>query len=223
LGLPGHWRRVASVRPFRLLGGERVTRAPWRSALALCWESGVTWPEGERRGGEPLRRAFERGLNSPWTTSVGRLFDAAAALMGVSLLTSYEAEGPMRLESLCETPCDPVDLPLERDSTGIWRTDWAPLLGRLLDDSMSQAARAGEFHASLAQALCAQALAVRRETGVNHVGLVGGVFQNRVLTESVQMFLHAASFEVFIPRTLPMNDAAISFGQLIEVAARHVQ
>lgn len=223
LGLPGHWQRVASFRPFRLLGGERVTRAPWRSAVALCWESGVTWPEGERRAGEPLRRAFDQGVNSPWTTSVGRLFDAAAALTGVSLVTSYEAEGPMRLESLCETPGDPVDLPLERDSTGIWRTDWGPLLGRLLDDSMSQAARAGEFHASLAQALCAQAIVVRRETGVNQVGFTGGAFQNRVLTERVQRLLHAACFEVFIPRTLPMNDAAISFGQIIEVAAHLAQ
>jgi hydrogenase maturation protein HypF len=129
----------------------------------------------------------------------------------------------MRLESLCETPGDPVDLPLERDSTGIWRTDWGPLLGRLLDDSMSQAARAGEFHASLAQALCAQAIVVRRETGVNQVGFTGGAFQNRVLTERVQRLLHAACFEVFIPRTLPMNDAAISFGQIIEVAAHLAQ
>lgn len=221
LGQPGAWRRVASFRPFRLLGGERVAREPWRAALALCWENGICWPEGERRGGLLVRQAFDAGTNSPPTTAVGRLFDGAAALMGVCSTSSYEAEASMRLEALCEYDVPPQVLPLTRDPLGIWRCDWAPLLEELLDHGATPAFRAARFHASLAQALCNQALKVRSETGVSRVGLAGGVFQNRVLTEQAQTLLNEAGFDVLIPRRLPPNDAAISFGQIIEATAPH--
>ncbi len=80
----------------------------------------------------------------------------------------------------------------------------------LLDSRQTPAVRAALFHASLAQALCDQALAVREQTGVWRVGLAGGVFQNRVLTEQVQARLAAVGFEVLLPRVLPVNDAVIS-------------
>jgi hydrogenase maturation protein HypF len=219
LGSPGAWQRVASFRPFRLPGGERAAREPWRSALALCWECGESWPEGEHRGGPLLRRAFDGGVNAPPTTAVGRLFDAAAALLGVCSHSSYEGEAPMRLEALCEDAAPPVLLPLTRDSMGIWRSDWEPLLRAMRDARCAPAVRAAMFHSSLAQALCQQALAVRKHTGVARVGLGGGVFQNRVLTEQTSALLTAAGFEVLIPERLPVNDAAISYGQLIEACA----
>jgi hydrogenase maturation protein HypF len=219
LGRPGTWQRVASFRPFRLPGGERAAREPWRSALALCWECGQVWPEGEDLGAPLLRRAFDSGVNAPWTTAVGRLFDAAAALLGVCLHTSYEGEAPMRLEALCEDAVPPVMLPLARDAMGIWRCDWAPLVAAMRDARHAPAVRAAMFHSSLAQALCDQALAVRKQTGVARVGLSGGVFQNRLLAEQVHALLTAAGFEVLIPERLPVNDAAISYGQLVEATA----
>jgi hydrogenase maturation protein HypF len=219
LGRPGTWQHVASFRPFRLPGGERAAREPWRSALALCWECGRVWPKGEGLCEPLLRRAFEAGLNAPWTTAVGRLFDAAAALLGLCLRTSYEGEAPMRLEALCGDTAAPIALPLERDATGIWRSDWSPLLPELLDSRRAPAVRAATFHSTLARALCDQALAVRKSTGVARVGLCGGVFQNRVLTEAAHAYLSAAGFKVLIPARLPVNDASISYGQLIEAAA----
>jgi hydrogenase maturation protein HypF len=219
LGRPGAWTRVASFRPFRLPGGERAAREPWRTALALCWECGEAWPLGAKLGGPLLRRAFESRINAPSTTAVGRLFDAAAALVGLCLHTSYEGEAPMRLEALCEESAAPLALPLARDTAGVWRSDWAPLVPAMLDGRRTPAARAALFHASLAQALCEQALAVREHTGVVRVGLGGGVFQNRILSEQVQARLTAAGFEVLIPQRLPVNDAVISYGQLIEAAA----
>ena len=221
LGRPGAWTRVGSFRPFRLPGGERAAREPWRSALALCWESGEEWDGGANLGGPLLRAAFDAGLNAPFTTSVGRLFDAAAALLGICMQASYEGEAPMRLEALCEEAAVPVLLPLSCDPMGIWRSDWAPLVPVLLDGRRDVAGRAAMVHASLAQALCDQAIAVRRDSDVARVGLSGGVFQNRVLTEQVQTLLNAAGFEVLIPERLPVNDAAISYGQLIEAAANH--
>jgi hydrogenase maturation protein HypF len=221
LGQPGAWRRVGSFRQFRLLGGDRAVRDPWRSALALCWEAGVRWPEGESRGGDLLRLAFENHVNTPVTTSVGRLFDAAAAFVGVCLTSSYEGEGPMRLEALCEGTAPPLALPLARDATGIWRSDWTPLLTELRDPARTAAYRAARFHATMAHALVSQAHAIRDDTGINRVGLAGGVFQNRILTETASESLSAAGFEVLIPQHLPVNDAAISFGQVIEATALH--
>ena len=218
LGQPGQWRRVASFRPFRLPGGERAAREPWRTALALCWETGCAWPAGAALAEPLLRQAFAAGVNAPLTTAVGRLFDAAAALAGVRLTTSYEAEAPMCLEALCGSVDSPIALPLARDAGGIWRCDWAPLVATMLDTTRSAAARAGVLHASLARALCEQAFAVREQTGVGRVGLTGGVFQNRWLTERIDAQLTAAGFEVLLPAQLPVNDAAISFGQLIEAA-----
>ncbi len=222
LGRPGSWARAASWRPFCLPGGEQAARQPWRSALALCWEGGFAWA-GEHEVDPLLRRAYERRLNAPATSAVGRLFDAAAALLGVCRHASYEGEAAQRLEALCAAavrPPEELDLPLARDAQGVWRTDWAPLVPALLDARRPPAERAQGFHAALAQALCAQARAVRADSGVARIGLAGGVFQNRVLTERVQGLLTQAGFEVLIPRLLPVNDAAISYGQIIELAAR---
>ena len=223
LGVPGAWRRVASFRPFRLPGGERAALEPWRCALALCWECGQARPQGstgDLRGDDPLlRAAWESGLNAPATTAVGRLFDAAAALLGVCSNASYEGQAPMRLEALCLDAAPPVVLPLAQDANGLWRSDWAPLVAALLDTRPDPAVRASTFHASLAHTLCAQALAVREASGVSRVGLSGGVFQNRTLSEKARSLLTAHGFEVLMPRRLPVNDAAISFGQLIETAA----
>jgi hydrogenase maturation protein HypF len=220
MGGPGTWQRVASFRPFRLPGGERAAREPWRSALALCWECDQTWPQGEELCGSLLRRAFDGGVNSPSTTAVGRLFDAAAALLGTCLHATYEGEAPMLLEALCEDAVAPVSLPLVRDVTGVWRSDWAPLIEALRDARRTAALRAAMFHSSLARVLCDQALAVREHSDVTRVGLGGGVFQNRVLTEQAHALLTSAGFEVLIPARLPVNDAAISYGQLVESTAQ---
>jgi hydrogenase maturation protein HypF len=219
LGAPGAWTRVASFRPFRPPGGERAARQPWRSALALCWECGQRWPEGESLGVDLLRTAWEGGMNARATTSVGRLLDAAAALLGVCLNMSYEGQAPIQLEAVSGPAEAAVVLPAARDPNGIWRSDWAPLLPMLLDTRVDPAVRAAVLHASLAHTVCEQARAVREHTGVSRVGLSGGVFQNRILCEQAQSLLSAAGFEVLIPRRLPVNDAAISFGQLIEAAA----
>jgi hydrogenase maturation protein HypF len=196
-------------------------REPWRAAHALCWECGHSWTT-HRLGDPLLRAAWESGLNAPATTSVGRLFDAASALLEVCDRSSYEGEAAMRLEALCTETQTPVVLPLARDASGVWRSDWAPLLPALLDARRTPGVRAEVFHASLAHTLCEQALAVRGTSGVERVAISGGVFQNRVLTEQVHALLAHAGFEVLIPTRLPVNDAAISFGQLIEAGAGHV-
>jgi hydrogenase maturation protein HypF len=130
LGRPGDWRRIARLRPFRLPGGERAAREPWRSAAALCWESGHDCP-AVPAGAGALRQAWQRRVNAPQTSAAGRLFDAAAALIGVCREATFEGQAPMLLEAACQQGANPVELPLRPDAAGVWQLDWAPLLPML--------------------------------------------------------------------------------------------
>jgi hydrogenase maturation protein HypF len=227
-GSPGQWRRVGSWRPFSLPGGARAVKQPWRTALSLCWESGRHWPDAPANIDPLLRRAFDTRWRMPQTSAVGRLFDAAAALLGLVSEASFEAQAPMQLENLAnnlknvanDSVSAPVELPLHADAHGVLRTDWAPLLDLLLDRTRSTAERVSAFHASLAHALVRQTFALLDRFPFKHVGLCGGVFQNRLLTEAVHDALGSHGFEVLIPARLPLNDAGISYGQVIETAAR---
>jgi hydrogenase maturation protein HypF len=218
LGGPGRWRRVCSFRPLHLPGGDRAAREPWRSALALCWEVGREWrtcPEDTRL----LQQAWRRRLACPQSSSVGRLFDGAAALLGLVSTASFEGQAPMWLEAASRPDEPPVALPQVPDGSGILCTDWAPLLPMLLDETLSVGERGGRLHASLALALSEQADSVRREYGVMQVGLSGGVFQNRLLTERAVELLSARGFSVFLHERVPANDAGLAFGQVIEASA----
>ena len=214
LGHPGNWERVASLRPFHLPGGERAGREPWRSAAAVCWETGLDW-SGLPQDTELLRHAWERRMNTPQTSAAGRLFDAAAALAGLCRDASFEGQGPMLLEAACKTAGNAIELPLE-EIDGLWLSDWAPLLPMLMDTDRPVAARAADFHASLAHALLLQSQRLRDIHGVTRIGLAGGVFQNRRLTERTAELLETNGFNVYIPAAIPVNDAGLSTGQVIE-------
>jgi hydrogenase maturation protein HypF len=220
LGRPGNWRRVASFRPFRLPGGERAGREPWRSAAAMCWETGLAWPGCPDADGL-ARAAWNRHLNTPVTTAVGRLFDAAAALSGICLHASYEGEGPMRFEAAATgvEPGGACALPLDTDADGLLRADWGPLLVPLQDTGVPLDQRAARFHASLALTAVAIYRAVSADTVLAGVGATGGVLQNRILAEQMQAHFQAAGVPLALPARLPANDAAIAFGQVIECAA----
>lgn len=218
LGRPGHWQRVATIRPFALLGGDRAARDPWRNALALCWEAQSEW-RSCKHDTELLRHAWTRGINCPRTTSIGRLFDGAAALLGLVDQTSFEGQAPGHLETIAADGADAMALPLSRRPDRIWQSDWSPLLPALQDTKHSTATRAGIFHATLAEMLLAQARALRDEHGVADLGLTGGVFQNRLLCERIITGAGRDGFTVHLPERLPCNDAGLSFGQLVEAGA----
>jgi len=221
-GRPGAWRRFASLRTFRLPGGDKAGREPWRSAAALHWECGHDWDAAPDSDGI-ARAAWDNDLNCPVTSAAGRLFDAAAAVICELPFASFEAQGPMQLEALCRRPAQGIDLPLNNGDDGVIRTDWQPLLGMLSDTTVEPARRAEKFHASMAGAILAQARAARACHPVAQVGLGGGVFQNRFLAELVVAMLEADGFDVYLPLLLPCNDAALSYGQAAEVAAREAR
>lgn len=213
-GKPGCWRRVASLRPFHVLGGDEVGRQPSRSAAALLWETGREFTPAIPRS-DLARQAWRKRLGTRRTSSVGRLFDAAASLVLEVYETSYEGQGPMLLESGAAISPEAVDLPLYKDEDAILRIDWEPLLPMLCDQALKPNERAGIFHESLAQVIAAVAL--RLGGTFDAVGLVGGVFQNRILCERATAHLAKQGIVAHMPAAVPANDGGLAFGQLVEV------
>ena len=218
VGRPGAWERRASLRSFRLPGGEKAGRAPWRSAAALCWEAGVECPVPIP---DPIvRAAWERGLNAPQSSAAGRVFDALAAIVLGVAETSFEGQGPMWLEACARPVTDFPSLPIAADADGLLRIDWAPLLESCSDGRRSAADRAGAAHAALADAICRVAEAERAQCGASVAGLTGGVFQNRLLLELAAGRLEQRGFRVLLPRRIPCNDGGLSYGQVAEYLGR---
>jgi hydrogenase maturation protein HypF len=227
-GSLGKWQRVATLRSFAPPGGDKAGREPWRSALAVCWEINCHWKEEIKKiiDYDLLHHAWKRQINCPPTSAMGRLFDAAAALSGLVQHASFEGQGPMMLEAACQEisslkkEASPIfiDLPIHTNLEGIMEIDWEPLIPMLLDSRQPVSVRATCFHNSLAHSLLNLANRFRDKYGIIQVGLSGGVFQNRVLCEQVFSLLNAEDFQVFLGKKIPCNDAALSFGQIIEIA-----
>ncbi|MBP6107041.1 MAG: carbamoyltransferase HypF [Steroidobacteraceae bacterium] len=223
VGTPGQWQRAASLRPFRLPGGDRAGRAPWRSAAAVCWELGRDCPIGVP---DPMvRTAWERRMNSPQSSAAGRLFDAASAIILGLGETSFEGQGPMWLEAIALDPVAFPRLELRSAAEGRLDLDWAPLVDWLLQVPPTTAAdradRAGAVHASLADGIVQVAERVRDQSGTAIVGLTGGVFQNRRLTAAALAGLSTRGFEVLLPVQLPCNDGGLSYGQVADFVGRN--
>jgi hydrogenase maturation protein HypF len=214
-GRPGHWLHVASMKPFYLPGGEKAGREPWRSAAALCWQVNIDWP-GLPDAADMLHQAWHKRINSPQTTSVGRLFDAAAALTGTVQTARFEGQGPMLLEQISDELIPQNSLPIKKDKDGIVRADWSVLLPDMLDERSSPATRSAVFHSCLAHTLLQQALTLREEKGVQNIGLCGGVFQNKKLADYVIKLLQNDGFNACLPERIPANDAGICAGQVVE-------
>lgn len=218
LGRPGQWQHIASFQPFPLLGGEHAIREPWRMAAALCWDMGIAWRPAtvSEEHYSLLHYAWQRRLNAPSCSAVGRLFDAASALLGQIETASFDAQAPMLLEATASGTGHAVALPHTLDENGVLRCDWQPLLQHLLDNRISVEQRAADFHSTLAEVLLTQAEYAREHSGIRSIGLSGGVFQNRRLTEDVIDKLTRAGFSVLLHEHIPCNDAGISYGQLMD-------
>jgi len=223
-GNAGCWQRVASFRPFRLPGGEKTAREAWRISASLCWHSQLIY---QLKGGsdkqarlEQLKTVWDKKINCPESSAVGRLFSAAAAFLELLETESFEAHGPMLLESLADTAlrngvwADALILPVATDEKGIARIDWQPLIHLLKDHTLSREHRAVCFHKTLAE--CVARLCIQFKTQEMAVGLSGGVFQNQLLLRLIKERLDKQGFNVYIPESIPLNDGGLSVGQIIE-------
>jgi len=215
-GKPSRWERVGSFRPFFLPGGDKAGREPWRSAAALCWEAGLDFKAPDAI----VRQAWKKKINAPESTAAGRLFDAAAALIGLCTEASFEGQGPMLLEACADQTDDYIQLPASKDKQATWRSDWEPLLQYLMSSDADTRTKAAVFHNSLARNILSQTLCHHEEKTFDTIGLCGGVFQNRRLVETVVPLLENEGFKVILNQQLPTNDGGLSYGQVIEFAFR---
>lgn len=222
------FRRVGRFRQVPQPGGDAAVREPFRMALSWCREAiGATCFDIPLPGWDLLdpvhRQLFvqqlERKINSPLTSSCGRLFDAVAALLGVCGIVSYEGQAAIELEALAERSDAAGGYPFSISPVDdIREIDWRPLFAALVDELRGESpkpAQARRFHRSLADAaaeLCSQ---VRDETGLDRVVLSGGVFQNRLLTEMLTESLESAGFRVYQHRLVPPNDGGVALGQAV--------
>ena len=215
--------RVAHLWPVRLPGGDRAAREPWRMACAwlVAAGAGETVPARLRATVAPERwdavaRMAASGFAAPVTTSVGRLFDAVAALCGVRSTTTYEGQAAIELEAAAD-PAAAGTYPL---GAGL---DARELVLAVRDDAAAGVPAgtiAARFHRALAGATAAACAAAAEAAGVDRVALSGGVFQNRLLVVGTAERLAAEGLHVLVPERLPANDGGIAYGQVAVAAAR---
>lgn len=223
--------RVGQLRYAPLPGGDLAVRQPWRTALGyLSLEPGAAGafqrafegvPDAERR---LAANQIRSGLNAPQASSMGRLFDAAAAILGVRLVSHYEGQAAMELEALAgNRQASALPFPILEAGQGRWVLDPLPLVSALGDRRAAGhevADLAAEFHESVAAATSELAARAAAAYGIDVVALGGGVFQNARLLESLVRRLQGRRLRVLVPRGLSPNDGAISYGQAAIAAAR---
>jgi len=221
--------RVASLRPFRLPGSNAAVKEPRRAALGLLFE--LFGAAVFDRPDLPTVAAFsaselpllqtmlERGLNSPKTSSVGRLFDAVVSLAGLRQQMRFEGQAAMDLEFALDGFVTDRFYPLSlitRNSLCI--LDWAPLVEAILNE-VKRGVAIREISAKFHNALAEVVVEVARRFGQYRVALSGGCFQNRYLTERIVTRLRAEKFQPYWHQRVPTNDGGIALGQVF--AARH--
>ena len=221
-------KRIGSLLPFRLPGGDSAVKEPRRSALGMIYETygdaASTHPlvTSSFRGDEVslLFPAMKRNINTPQTSSLGRLFDGFAALSGLLSIADYEAQAPLALEALAHeiTEINPFPVVWKLDTKGIWRWDWRNLVTFATEARSSHIARSkfsAAFHATIVQA--SHELAEKHD--VNTLLLTGGVFQNAYL---VSRFQQRSSSKLFVitHNRIPPGDGGLALGQIAAVRQR---
>ncbi|MBL8572218.1 MAG: carbamoyltransferase HypF [Hyphomicrobiaceae bacterium] len=207
------WRHLGGLAPIAQPGGDRAAEEPWRMAASVLHGLGRGDEIAARFPDEPQAAALARllahgGALVMETTSMGRYFDAAAALAGLTSRHSYEGEGPMRLEAMARAP-----RPLAGGYAIVdGHLHLAPLLAAIAD-LPDAAAIADLWHGTLIEALADWVATAARATGTPDIALGGGCFLNRVLCEGLAAGLCRRGLTPHLPRALPPNDGGLSLGQ----------
>lgn len=202
----GVFERFAHLRPFRLPGGEAAFREGWRPAASLCRQAGIPRPVPN-----PLEQMLAKGINSPYTSSVGRLFDGVAALTGIARESRFEGQAAMLLERAIGGVATTGAYPLEHG-------DWRELIRKVTADveaGVELRLIAARFHNALANWI----VEVAGQAAIHRVVLSGGVFQNAYLVERATGLLEAAGHMVFTHQRIPPNDGGIALGQAVIAGA----
>lgn len=240
------FERFANFAYAPMPGGAAAIKNPLRMAYGMLWEYELLEHPAAQRVLEELGSAadvcdqmIERGLNCPMTSSVGRMLDAASAMLGICTQPAYEGEAAILLEAaMHEGSCEqepagePYQIALTKNAataestahdTSVVLLDAQPLFAALLDDMAAGVATciiARKIHDALVQAIVQTCLVANAAYSISTVALAGGVFMNRYITEHAVVALEQAGFTVALNVELPPNDGGISYGQAAVAAAR---
>ena len=215
----GHYERFAHLDYVRMPGGDAAVGKPWRLALAWLHKAGLPWSDdlspvkaASKEEQRVVERQLEIGLNSPQTSSMGRLFDAVSALIGLRQEVNYEAQAAIELESHADL-----------EETGAFQfgvreglLDPAPVIRSIvsdLSDGVSVQVIAARFHNGVAQAVLEVCTSAREKHGLDRVVLSGGVWQNMFLMRRTVDLLRGDHFEILIHSKVPANDGGLALGQ----------
>ncbi|GAB2500420.1 carbamoyltransferase HypF [Corynebacterium atrinae] len=200
--------RTWHLPDFPLVGGDRAVTHPWRSALGVAAAYGLDWspPGAPAAEVELVRSQLSSGIGTVSTSSTGRLFDAAAAFLGVVPgAITFEAQAAMSLEGLASTGAYPDRIP-----------DSIPaLMAALLDASLTPADRARLFHAGLARLVGGELLRAADDAGTEVIGLTGGCALNRILVADLQAVIEGTGHRLLLHEKVPANDGGLSLGQAL--------
>ena len=239
------FRRAAHLAYVPLPGGDAAVRRPGRMALSYLLHSSafakatadkslithlsaVALAKVDHSSLLPKEEAYavrmqiERGLNAPLTSSMGRLFDAVSALLGICAEVTYEGQAAIELEARADGPTDRTyGFDIIED-----QIDVRPMIREIVEEIMRKTpieTISSTFHSTIAEMVVRVCRSLKEETGLNRVALSGGVFQNVLLLGMTLERLRASGFEVFRHSTVPCNDGGISLGQAVIAAGRYAR
>ena len=227
LGTVSSIQRIGHILPLALPGGEAAIHEPWRAALSVCQ---IALGRGTAIARFPARRsevslllqATQAGLNAPLTTSMGRLFDAIAALSGLCETVGYEGQAAIEFEQIAdEREQKSYHFAIDQTPQGSVY-DWRPVVREIAGDcaaGVTISRISMRFHRALAELIAQAAEKIRRETGCDIVALSGGCFQNELLLSLSADALTERGFTMITNRLIPCNDGGISYGQAAVCAA----
>ena len=239
------YERPCHLRYVPLPGGDKAIREPWRMALVWLAQSGIEWSDdipsvkfaaqkstASMNFLDILDRQIQTGINSPLTSSVGRLFDAVSSLIGVRQEISYEAQAAIELEALVDPYVKgtypfiiEIDYSGNNTADNVTRTiDPSPLINSIVYDlnkNVPASIISARFHNSIAEIVMNLCTILREEYNLSTIALSGGVWQNFTLYLKTVELLRKHSFTVMTHRQIPCNDGGISLGQAVIAAKRY--
>lgn len=220
------YQRAAQLEYFPLPGGDAAIKKPARTALALLWSLGLEWDDALESVREfcaedqvTLRVQLEKKINTPMTSSMGRLFDAVSALAGVRQKVNYEGQAAIEFEAMA----DSAEAGQYVFGVESGRVRVGSAVEALIKDVMAgipTSKISARFHNGLAEAVRETVQKISRETSLRSVVLSGGVWQNMTLLRKTISLLSKDGFEIYIHREVPTNDGGLSLGQAYIAASR---
>lgn len=221
------YKRLSHLEYVPMPGGDKASEEPWRMAVSYLYHFGLEIPEDfiDRIGAikvNTLITMIEKGINTPYTSGAGRLFDAFASILGLCDISTRQAEAPVLLEQAAIDNFEdqyPIDISKNPVTTGI-------LFKGVLNDlqkSIDVGLIAAKIHNTLAFLILEKSKQYLKETNTTKVIISGGCFQNKRLTEQLQILFSEEGIPLYIPSKIPCNDSGIAVGQITIAVARNIK